>query len=71
MEIFCNKVSKNFGSKSIIKNFKDCKKNKNSIILYTIVDNNLAKCLANNSSIKQIPCFGVLGNLILNFSNIL
>ena len=39
--------------------------------MYTIVDNNLAKCLANNSNTKQIPCFGVLGNLILNFSKIL
>ena len=43
----------------------------NSIILYTIVDNNLAKYLANVSEDKKIPCFGVLGNLILNFSKIL
>ena len=55
----------------ILKILEDAEKNKNSIILYTIVDNNLAKCLANNSGIKQIPCFGVLGNLILNFSKIL
>jgi len=47
------------------------KKNTNSIILYTIVDNNLAKYLANISDKKRIPCFGVLGNLILNFSKIL
>ena len=40
-------------------------------ILYTIVDNNLAKYLANTSGDKKIPCFGVLGNLILNFSKIL
>ena len=33
------------------------KKNKNSVILYTIVDNNLAKQLANLSSEKNIPCF--------------
>ncbi len=39
--------------------------------LYTIVDNNLAKYLANVSEEKNIPCFGVLGNLILNFSKIL
>ena len=45
--------------------------NNNSIILYTIVDNNLAKYLANTSGDKKIPCFGVLGNLILNFSKIL
>ena len=47
------------------------KKNQNSIILYTIVDNNLAKYLANVSDEKKIPCFGVLGNLILNFSKII
>ena len=45
--------------------------NSNAIILYTIVDNNLAKYLANVSEDKKIPCFGVLGNLILNFSKIL
>ena len=47
------------------------KKKENSVILYTIVDNNLAKYLANVSDKKKIPCFGVLGNLILNFSKIL
>ena len=35
------------------------------------MDNNLAKYLANVSGDKKIPCFGVLGNLILNFSKIL
>jgi regulator of PEP synthase PpsR (kinase-PPPase family) len=55
----------------ILKIIEDAKKNKNSVILYTIVDNNLAKYLANKSSEKKIPCFGVLGNLILNFSKIL
>ncbi len=55
----------------ILKILEDAEKNKNSIILYTIVDNNLAKYLANVSEIKKIPCFGVLGNLILNFSKIL
>ena len=47
------------------------KKQKNAIILYTIVDNNLAKFLANKSDEKKIPCFGVLGNLILSFSKLL
>ena len=42
----------------------------NSIILYTIVDNNLAKFLANNCDEKKIPCFGVLGSLILSFSKL-
>jgi regulator of PEP synthase PpsR (kinase-PPPase family) len=55
----------------ILKILDDAKKIENSVILYTIVDNNLAKYLANESDQKKIPCFGVLGNLILNFSKIL
>ena len=55
----------------ILKILEDAKKNETSVILYTIVDNNLAKYLASESSKKKIPCFGVLGNLILNFSKIL
>jgi regulator of PEP synthase PpsR (kinase-PPPase family) len=55
----------------ILKILGDAKKNENSVILYTIVDNNLAKYLTNVSNEKKIPCFGVLGNLILNFSKIL
>jgi len=47
------------------------KKNKNSIILYTVVDNKLAKFLAEEASKLKIPCFGVLGDLILSFSNLL
>ena len=55
----------------ILKILEEAKKKENSVILYTIVDNNLAKYLANVSDKKKIPCFGVLGNLILNFSKIL
>jgi [pyruvate, water dikinase]-phosphate phosphotransferase / [pyruvate, water dikinase] kinase len=55
----------------ILKILEDAKNNANAVILYTIVDNNLAKYLANVSDEKKIPCFGVLGNLILNFSKIL
>jgi len=55
----------------ILKILGKAKKNKNSVILYTIVDNNLAKYLSNVSEGKKIPCFSVLGNLILNFSKIL
>ena len=55
----------------ILKILDDAEKKSNAIILYTIVDNNLAKYLANVSENKKIPCFGVLGNLILNFSKIL
>jgi regulator of PEP synthase PpsR (kinase-PPPase family) len=55
----------------ILKILEDAKKDKNSVILYTIVENNLAKYLSNVSDQKKIPCFSVLGNLILNFSKIL
>ena len=55
----------------ILKILEDAEENKNAIILYTIVDNNLAKYLFRVSQNKKIPCFGVLGNLILNFSKIL
>ncbi len=46
-------------------------KNKKPIILYTIVNSKLAKFLSDLSSKKKIPCFGVLGELILNFSKLL
>ena len=49
----------------------DAEKESNSIILYSIVDSNLAKYLANISSEKKIPCFGILGDLILSFSKLL
>ena len=55
----------------ILRILEDAEKNTNPIILYTIVDNNLAKYLGNKSSEKKIPCFGVLGNLILSFSKLL
>jgi len=54
--------------KKIIENAET---NKNSIILYTIVNSKLAKFLAEESNKKKIPCFGVLGDLILNFSKLL
>jgi|TARA_B110000114_G_C14953772_1_gene341443 regulator of PEP synthase PpsR (kinase-PPPase family) len=55
----------------VIKIIEEAKKNKNSIILYTIVDSGLAKFLESKSDEKKIPCFGVLGNLILSFSKLL
>ena len=55
----------------VVKILEEAKKKENSIILYTIVDNALAKFLANESYEKRIPCFSVLGNLILNFSKLL
>ena len=55
----------------ILKILKIGKKQKNCIILYTIVDNNLAKFLAQESNKNKIPCFSVLGDLILSFSKLL
>ena len=55
----------------ILKILEDAKNNENSIILYTIVDNNLAKYLSKVSQDRNIPCFGILGNLILSFSKLL
>ena len=55
----------------ILKILETAEKNKNSIILYSIVDSSLAKYLAKASDEKKIPCFGVLGDLILSFSKLL
>jgi regulator of PEP synthase PpsR (kinase-PPPase family) len=55
----------------IDKLIKECNKINNSIILYTIVETKLAKYLANQSENFSVPCFGVLGNLILSFSKLL
>ena len=55
----------------VLKILDICKKKKNSIILYTIVDNKLATFLKVRSEREKIPCFGVLGDLILSFSKLL
>ena len=55
----------------INKILNEAKEKENSIILYTIVENKLAKHLTLESEKKKIPCFGVLGDLILNFSKLL
>ena len=55
----------------IDKIIKECSFINNCIILYTVVETRLAKYLANKSLEKNIPCFGVLGNLILSFSKLL
>ena len=47
------------------------KTGENIIILYTIVDNNLAKYLVSETKKNNIPCFEVLGNLISSFSKLL
>ena len=48
-----------------------CKKGENTIILYTIVESKIAKFLSDQCSDHNIPCFEVLGNLILSFSKLL
>ena len=50
---------------------KQAREDKNSIILYTIVNSRLAKYLTEKAYERNIPCFGVLGDLILNFSKVL
>ncbi len=50
---------------------QECTKNENSLILYTIVETKLAKYISNQSQVKKVPCFGILGNLILSFSKLL
>ena len=48
-----------------------CKSEQNVIVLYTIVDNSLAKYLSKECKKNNIPCFEVLGNLIASFSKLL
>ena len=55
----------------IKKIFEKINKKKKIIILYTIVDNKLSDFLTNESEKENIPCFGVLGDLIQSFSKIL
>ena len=55
----------------LLKILEEAEKKEDVVILYTIVDNKLAKFLSQEASNKNIPCFGVLGDLILNFSKLL
>ena len=55
----------------ILKIIEVAKKQKEPIILYTIVDDNLAKFLEDKANKFSIPCFSVLGDLIINFSKLL
>ena len=47
------------------------KEEKNVIILYTIVDNNLSKYMDEQAKKNNIPSFEALGGLISDFSNLL
>ena len=55
----------------IDKIISNSKSEENVIILYTIVDNNLAKYLVLETEKNNIPCFEVLGSLISDFSKLL
>ena len=55
----------------INKIIKECEGKENVIILYTVVETKLAKYLSQICEQKKLPCFGILGNLILNFSKLL
>ena len=55
----------------IDKIIRECNKIENCLILYTIVETKLAKYISNKSEENKVPCFGILGNLILSFSKLL
>ena len=55
----------------IDKIIKECEKIENPLILYTIVETKLAKYISIKSEKNSVPCFGILGNLILSFSKLL
>jgi len=55
----------------INKIIKECEGKENVIILYTVVETKIDKYIAQVCEQKKIPCFGILGNLILNFSKLL
>ncbi len=55
----------------INKIIEECISLENSLILYTIVETKLAKYISRQSEKNNVPCFGILGNLILSFSKLL
>ena len=50
---------------------KVAKNTKKSILLYTLVDQDMAEYLIKKSKEFDLPCFGVLDELITNFSSLL
>jgi len=48
-----------------------CKEEENVIVLYTIIDKNLSKNLAEKCKENNIPSFEILGNIISDFSKLL
>ena len=55
----------------IDKIISNSKSENNVIILYTIVDNDLAQYIDSEAKKNNIPCFEVLGNLISDFSKLI
>jgi len=55
----------------INKIIKECECKENVIILYTLVETGIDKHIKQACKKKQIPCFGILDNLILNFSKLI
>ena len=55
----------------INKIIKECEGKENVIILYTVVETKIDKYIVQACQKKNIPCFGILGNLILNFSKLI
>ena len=49
----------------------ECGGKKNVIILYTVVETRIDKYIKLECEKKKIPCFGILGDLILNFSKLI
>ena len=48
-----------------------CEPEENVIILYTVGETKIEKYISQICKTKKIPCFGILGNLILNFSKLI
>jgi regulator of PEP synthase PpsR (kinase-PPPase family) len=55
----------------INKIIKECEGKENVIILYTVVGTEIDKYIIQACEKKKIPCFSILGNLILNFSKLI
>ena len=55
----------------IDKIIKECEGQENVIILYTVVETKIDKYITSVCKKKNIPCFSILGNLILNFSKLI
>jgi len=55
----------------IDKIIEENERKENFIILYTVVETKLAKYISSRCEKQKIPCFSILGNLILNFSKLL